>query len=184
MNDEAKQMQIRWRRRLFGFHLLVWLSARLAIGSIGVMPPEIIYHLLDYWALLVAGHAFLLAIFDGRDQADPPLRRLNRLIEPRERRWSLLALDALLWIMFTMMIASRVIPEAIIFQYAAPISLAWLALTAVGLGHLWLILFAEVRDRSDKPKRAAKSRLDDAPLADDGELPDFAEEILKRSQKR
>ncbi len=185
MNDQAKHIQISWRRRLFGFHLLVWLIVRLAIGSIGVMPPEIIYSLLNDWALLVLGHGLLLAILDGRDQADPPLG-LSRLIDPRERRWSLLAIIALLWVLFTMMIASRVIPEALIFQYAAPISLAWLALTAVGLAHLLLIVYAEVRDRSGKRKRDAQARLslDDAPLADDGELPDFAEEILKRPQKR
>jgi hypothetical protein len=192
MNDEAKHIQISWRRRLFGFHLLIWLVVRLAIGSIGVMPPEIIYRLLDYWALLVAGHAGLLAFLDGRDQADPPLRSLNRLVEPRERRWLLLAIDGLLWIMVTMMIASRVIPEAVIYQSAALIALAWLALTAVGIGHLWLVLFAEIRDysrtRSGKRKRDEQAGphldADAAPLADDGELTDFAEDILKRQQKR
>ena len=87
-------LNIRWRRRLFGFHLLMWLAARLAVGSINQTPPAAIYNLLDIWALVVAIHGVLLVIVDGRDRAELPIRQLNRLIEPRERRWSLLAIDA------------------------------------------------------------------------------------------
>ena len=153
MSDEAKRLNIRWRRILFGFHLLIWLAARLAVGSINQMPPEAIYHLLEVWALIVAIHAVALVVLDGLDRAEPPLQQINRLIEPRERRWSLLAIDALAWIMLTVAIANRVIPEKVIFQFAAPLSLVWLALTALGMAHVLLVLYAEIRDHAPLRKR-------------------------------
>ena len=178
MNAEAKRVNIHWRRSLFGAHLLIWLLVRLAIGSIDEMPPEVIYHWLTLWAFGVYGHGILLAIFDGRDRADLP-DWLQRLIEPRERRWSLLALNAMLWIIATMAIASRVIPYETISRYAAPLSLVWLALTAAGLFQTLLVLYAEVRDRTALRKRKNGARqLGEAPalrverleLSDDGEL--------------
>ena len=173
MDDEVKRLNIRWRRILFGAHLLIWLIARLAVGSIQQTPPEAIYDLLQTWGFVVAFHAVVLMILDGRDRAELPIKRLNRLIDPRERRWTLLSIDALVWILFTMMIASRVIPEAVIFEYATPISLVWLALTAVGLAHVLLVLYAEVRDRAPIRKRkndVLAQRGETALLTSDGEL--------------
>ncbi|MBI1256327.1 MAG: hypothetical protein GC204_02545 [Chloroflexi bacterium] len=161
MNDEARRLNIRWRRNLFGFHLLIWLVARLAVGSINQMPPEAIYNLLEVWALVVAIHAVGLVVLDGRDRADLPIKALHRLIEPRERRWTLIAIDALVWILLTMMIASRVIPESTIIEYAAPLSLLWLALTAVGLAHVLLVLYAEIRDHAPMRKRKNSARVQD-----------------------
>jgi hypothetical protein len=192
MSDEAKRLNIRWRRIFFGFHLLLWLMARLAVGSIQQMPPEAIYTLLEVWALGVALHAVLLAIAEGRDRADLPITALHRLIDPRERRWTLLAIDALVWVLFTMMIASRVIPEGVIFQYVAPLSLAWLALTGMGMAHLLLVLYAEIRDRvpMSKRKNNAQVRHGETPLLTrDGELLETIDEpsdaaILQQHSKR
>ncbi len=187
MNDDAKRVQIRWRRLLFGFHLLVWLIARLAVGSIDVTPPLVIYNLLDDWALLVAAHGILLAVLDGRDHADLPVAWLRALIEPRERRWLLLALDAVLWVLFTMAIASRVIPYDFILRYVNPLMLAWLAHTAFGIFQVLLVIYAEVFDHTqgrwkvdEKPKRELDSTL---LLDDDGELVDYPDESLRKLKR-
>jgi hypothetical protein len=191
MNHEAKYIQISWRRRLFGFHLLMWLIVRLAVGSLDQMPPAGIYDGLHLWGFIVAAHGLLLAIVDGRDHAELAFRPLNWLIEPRERRWSLLIIDAALWIIFTMAIASRTISLDLLIQYMGLISLVWLALTAVGLAHAMLVIYAEVyerasrkRKRDEKVKPALELENGLPVLVDDGELADFAEEILKRQQKR
>ena len=181
MSDEARRLNIRWRRRLFGFHLLMWLMARLAVGSINQMPPEAIYNLLDVWALVLALHAIALVVLDGRDRAEPPLKQINRLIEPRERRWTLMAIDALVWIILTMMIANRVIPEYLIFRYVVPLSLAWLALTGVGLAHVLLVVYAEIRDRAPMRKRKNRTGVgaegsERSLLTSDGELLETIEE--------
>ena len=175
MNDDAKRLNIRWRRIFFGAHLLIWLIARLAVGSIQQTPPEAIYDLLQTWGFFVAFHALLLVILDGRDRADLPIQRLHKLIEPRERRWSLLAIDAMLWIMLTVAIANRLIPYNTIVEYAAPISLTWLALTAVGMTHSGLVLYAEIRDRAPMGKRKNQS-VETALLTRDGELLETIEE--------
>ena len=194
MNNEAKQVQIRWRRILFGFHLLMLLVARLAVGSIGEMPPEAIYRGFELWGMLVAVHSVLLAVLDGRDHADLPFKWMLKLIEPRERRWSLLAIDAALWVMVTVAIANRVIAYDVIARYAIPLALLWLAQTAFGMLHLLLVLYAEVRDRSvrRKHKNDEKSKLIRGygdplgdpllQLIDDGELIDFAFEAQPEAQ--
>lgn len=174
MNAEAKRIAIRWRRILFGFHLLVWLIARLAVGSIGEMPPSAIYSGLEVWGLIVFAHGVALAFLDGRDHADLPFERLHALIEPRERRWSLLAVDMLLWIMFTMAVANRVIPEATLFRYVQLLALLWLAHTAFGLFHILLMIYAEVRDfTAGKRKNDEKLKPGEMLKFDDGELIDF-----------
>ncbi len=174
MSADAKQTAIHWRRILFVFHLLVWLIARLAVGSIREMPPTVIYDWLSAWGFVVFGHGLVLAILDGRDQAEPPFRWLTGLIEPRERRWSLLAVNGMLWIISTMAIASRTIPEAVIFQYSTPLALLWLALTGFGLAHVLLALYAELYDRAAVKHKREEKATPVAPLllSDDGELID------------
>ena len=189
MSDEAKRVHIHWRRVLFGFHLLIWLVVRLVIGSINQMPPTIIYDLLEVWGFVVFAHGLALAYFDARDDADLPFAWMRRLVNPRERRFSLLAIDAAVWVIATMAIASRVIPEDVIFQNAAALSLAWLALTAFGICHLLLVVYAEVRDVMN-PKRknvtniGMAEHLEQLALADDGELIDFDEQGRRNSDHR
>src|SRR5215207_10218507 len=110
MSLDAKAVAIRWRRLLFGFHLLMLLIVRLAVGSINEMPPPAIYNGFAVWGFVIFGHALLLAVLDGRDCADLPFDWMKRLIDPRERRWTLFALDVLLYALFTIAIANRVIP--------------------------------------------------------------------------
>jgi hypothetical protein len=189
MSDEAKRVHIHWRRMLFGFHLLMWLVARLAVGSINQMPPEAIYNLLEIWGFLVFGHGLALAMLDARDDAELPFEWMRRLVNPRERRYSLLALDAAVWVIVTMAIASRVIPEDVIFQNAVPLSLAWLALTAFGICHVLLVVYAEVRERwSHKPKHMPDSgiaeHLEKLAFADDGELIDFEDAQRRKNDHR
>jgi hypothetical protein len=173
MSDDAKLTAIRWRRILFGFHLLVWLVARLAVGSIRQMPPAEIYDGLAIWGVLVFVHGLVLAGLDGRDHAELPFRGLRPLLD-RERRIPLLLIDALLWVIFTTAIASRIIPEPIIFRYAAPLSLLWLTHTGYALAHVLLVLYAEINDRADtKRKHGEKPKSVPLMLADDGELVDF-----------
>lgn len=202
MNDEATRVAIRWRRILFSFHLLVWLVARLMVGSIDEMPPTIIYHWLSVWGFVVVGHGAVLAWLDGRDHADLPFQWMTALVQPRERRWSLVVIDAALWLLFTILIANRVIPEVTVFRYVVPLSLAWLAHTAFGILHLLLVEYAEVRDRTPKAKLKHDAFLTDEPrrqearllasddgVADgaaDGELIDFNEiaDIAAESRKQ
>jgi hypothetical protein len=167
MDDEARRVAIRWRRVLFGFHLLVLLIVRLAVGSIGEMPPRQIYQGFELWGFVIAAHGLLLAILDGRDRADLPLRQLNRLIEPRERRWLLLITDVTLWVVFTIAIATRTIPEATIEAFILPLGIAWLLHTGVGLAHIWLMVFAEVHDRATATKRKNDDKAKTALLADE-----------------
>lgn len=169
MDNEARRVAIRWRRVLFGFHLLVLLVVRLAVGSIGEMPPREIYQGFELWGFIIAAHGLLLAILDGRDRADLPLRQLNRLIEPRERRWLLFVVDAALWIIFTMAIASRTIPETTIEAFILPLAIAWLLHTGVGLAHIWLMVFAEVRDRAAASKRKNDEKAKTALLAEEAD---------------
>gem|GEM_PF-6329342 len=188
MNPEAKAIAIRWRRILFGFHLLLVLLARLAVGSIDTMPPPEIYNGFALWGFMVVGHALLLAILDGRDHAELPFEWMKWVIDPRERRWSLFVIDALLYVMFTIAIANRVIPEQTIFQYVVPLSLLWLAHTGIGFLHILLVLYAEVRDRTqgkDKRKNDAETQIPTRLVqGDDGELIDWIdvpEQEIKRS---
>jgi hypothetical protein len=179
MSDEAKHLNIRWRRIYFGSHLFLIVLVRLLIGSLHQMPPPEIYNMFEAWGAIIMLHAVLLAIAEGRDRAEPPLKQINRLIVPRERRWSLLAIDAMVWIILTVAIANRVIPERVIFQYVVPLSLLWLALTAGGLAHILLVLYAEVRDRAPSRKRKvnAQFRHGETPLlTSDGELLETIEE--------
>lgn len=187
MSDEARRVHIHWRRVLFGFHLLMWLVARLAVGSINQTPPAAIYNLLEIWGFLVFGHGLALAVLDGRDDAELPFEWMRRLVATRERRFSLLALDAAVWVIATMAIASRVIPEAVIFQNAAPLSLAWLALTAFGICHILLVIYAEVRERTTHKRKnvtdaGIAEHLGQLAFADDGELIDF-DEARRRSER-
>jgi hypothetical protein len=148
------------------------------------MPPFAIYDGLSLWGFVVLAHGALLAFLDGRDHADLPFAWMTQLVQPRERRWSLLVIDVVLWILFTVAIASRVIPEATIFRYVAPLSLAWLAHTAFGILHVLLVIYAEVGDHTpDKPKRDASLDEPSLLLAEDGELIDFAD-IAARSRKQ
>lgn len=189
MNAEAKRVAIRWRRMLLGFHLLMALVARLLVGSLDQMPPPEIYNGFAVWGLIFALHALLLAVLDGRDHADPPFNWMESLIHPRERRWSLFAINLLLWVMFTIAIANRVIPEGVIFQNVVALSLAWLAHTAIGFLHILLMIYAELYDRSaqDKGKRK-NSEAAELPvrlaLADDGELVEYAEQALKQNERK
>jgi hypothetical protein len=177
---------IRERRKLFGFHLLICLIARLSVGSIGQMPPYPIYDWFAIWGIVIFGHSVLLAILDGRDHAELPHPALNRLIEPRERRWSLFIIDAAVWIIFTMAIASRVIPESMILQYVVPLSLLWLAHTAFGLLHVLLLIYAKVRDHTVGKRKNAPAAKHINPLLtdDDSELIDFPESGLEVKHKR
>lgn len=189
MSDDAKRVYIHWRRVLFGFHLLIWLAARLAVGSINQMPPADIYNLLTTWGFLVFGHGLALAVLDGRDDAELPFAWMRRLVNPRERRFSLLAIDAAVWVIATMAIASRVIPENVIFQNVVPLALAWLALTAFGICHVLLVVYAEVRDRwSHKRKNITNAgmteHIEQLALADDGELIDFNEVGRRKHDQR
>lgn len=173
MSDDAKVTAIRWRRILFGFHLMVWLIVRLVVGSLPELPPAGIYDGLHGWALLVMAHGLVLAVLDGRDHAPLPFG-LNRLIQPRERRWSLLAIDAALWIILTMAIATRTISMPLIIQFLVPLMLAYLGLTAFGIAHVGLVLYAEIHDRAyRKRKNDQKPKSVPLMLTDDGELVDF-----------
>ncbi len=174
MDAEAKRRVIRWRRILFAFHLLLWLTARLVVGSLPSIPPAGVYDNIHWWGILVFGHWLLLAVLDGRDGVELPLG-LSRFVEPRERRWSLLTIDAAVWIIFTMAIASRTISLPLIMQFVVPISLAWLGLTAVGIAHVGLVVYAIIHDRMLR-KRKNKDMVwtaDRLALANDGELIDF-----------
>lgn len=184
MNDEAKAVAIRWRRILFGFHILVLLIARLAVGSIDQMPPPDIYEGFGVWGFIVLAHGVLLAVLDGRDHAHLPAW-MSALIEPRERRWSLFVIDATLWVLFTVAIANRVIPEATIFRYVIPLSLAWLAHTGFGIVHILLMIYAEVRARTPgkaKLKRHTLATESPLPIADEDKLIDFPD-VAARSHR-
>ena len=188
MNAEAKQVAIRWRRMLLGFHLLMVLVARLLVGSLDQMPPPDIYNGFAVWGLIVALHALLLAVLDGRDRADLPFGWMEHIVHPRERRWSLFAINGLLWVMFTVAIANRVIPEEVIFRNVATLSLLWLGHTAVGFLHILLVIYAEIYDRSPGSSKRKNTDETELPvrlaLADDGEMVDFAEQALKRKQSK
>ncbi|HVU09671.1 MAG TPA: hypothetical protein VHD90_00280 [Phototrophicaceae bacterium] len=177
--DDAKQVHIQWRRRLFGFHALIWLIARLAVGSLRVTPPLAIYQGFETWGVLVVLHGILLAILDGRDQARLPFAWLRHLIEPRERRWSLLTIDAALVFSLTIAILTRIIPFETLERFAAPISLLWLALVGFGYAQILLMIYAEVRDRSVRKRKRGEKRKPEGAFsdlvtpADDGELLDF-----------
>lgn len=185
MNDEARAVAIRWRRILFGFHVLMVLIARLLVGSIDQMPPPEIYQGFEVWGLIVLAHAVALAYLDGRDHADLPFGWMTALVQPRERRWSLFALDAALWVLFTIVIANRSIPEATILRYVVPLALLWLAHTGFGIFHTLLVIYAEVRDRMPGKTKLKRGIFpDEMPplIADDGELIDFPD-IVARSRK-
>lgn len=189
MSDDSKRVHIHWRRVLFGFHLLMWLVARLAVGSINQMPPEAIYNLLEIWGFLVFGHGLALAVLDARDDAELPFVWMRRLVNPRERRFSLLAIDAAVWVIATMAIASRVIPENVIFQNVVPLSLAWLALTAFAICHVLLVVYAEVRDRWSRKRKnitnvGMTEHLEKLAFADDGELVDFEDAQRRKNDYR
>ncbi|MEO8396212.1 MAG: hypothetical protein ABI700_24675 [Chloroflexota bacterium] len=183
MSDDAKRLNIRWRRILFSFHLLLMLGARLAVGSIHEMPPPEIYHMFEVWGFIILIHAVVQAVLDGRDRADLPIRWLNRVIEPRERRYTLLTIDALVWVMMTVALANRVIPEQTIVQYAVPLALLWLALTGIGLAHLLLLVYAEIRDRAPIRKRKNNAMLqggETLTMTSDGELLETIDEARQR----
>jgi hypothetical protein len=152
------------------------------------MPPTIPYQGLELWGLVVTAHGVLLAILDGRDHVELPNSVLNRLIEPRERRWSLFIIDAAVWIIFTMAIASRVIPETVIFQYVVPLSLLWLAHTTFGVFHVLLMIYAEVRDHTRGKRKnnpIFKGLLTEpSGFTGDGELIDFPEQTSEVRRKR
>ncbi len=188
MEAEAKQVQIRWRRILFGFHVLIWLIARLVVGSLSVMPPLALYQDFESWGALVALHGLVLAILDGRDQARVP-SWVNHLIETRERRWSLLAIDMALVISLTIAMANRIIPYEIIERYAVPLSLLWLVLVGFGYTQILLTIYAEVRDRTAHKRKYVEKRKPElafdalAASADDGELIDFPEPNQYKTQQ-
>lgn len=188
MSLDAKAIAIRWRRMLFIFHLLLVLAARLAVGSLDTMPPAEIYNGFAVWGFVIFGHALLLAVLDGRDRADLPFAWMEQVVNPREQRWTLFAIDIVLYVLFTIAIANRVIPREIIFQYAVPLSLLWLAHTAVGFLHILLVLYAEVRDRAGGKSKRKNDSLshtsEQLMLAEDGELMDWdnvPEQKIKRS---
>lgn len=179
MSDEARALNIRWRRIYFGSHLFLIVLVRLLIGSLHQMPPPEIYNMFEAWAAVITLHAVLLAIAEGRDRAELPFKQLNWLIDPRERRWSLLAIDAMVWTGLTVAMANRIIPERTIIEYAVPLALLWLTLTAVGLEHLLLVLYAEVRDRAPIRKRKngnLQTNQTTALLTSDGELLEMIDE--------
>ena len=187
MNVDAKAMHIRWRRILFFFHLSMGLVARLFVGSLDKMPPPDIYNGFALWGLFVAGHALLLAVLDGRDRAELPFDWMKSIVQPRERRLMLLVVDAALWMVVTMAIANRVIPEGFIFQNVVMFSLLWLAHTAIGFLHLLLVIYAEVYDRTAEHKEKYKNKFDSElpvrlAVADDGELVDFAQVQSERKR--
>src|SRR4051794_11286432 len=96
MNAEAKRAAIHRRRILFGAHLLIWLIARMVVGSMAQVPPGT-YEGFWGWGLLVFGHWLLLSIRDGRDRTELPFGLLNRLVVSRERRWLLFIINVMLW---------------------------------------------------------------------------------------
>jgi hypothetical protein len=169
MDAEARRVAIRWRRVLFAFHLFMLLIVRLAVGSISEMPPREIYEGFGLWGIVIAAHGLLLAILDGRDRAELPFPPLQAVIEPRERRWLLFFLDAALWVVFTMAIASRTIPNATIERFVLPLALLWLAHTGIGLAHIWLMVFAEVRDRAVRRKRKNDEKAKSALLSNEAD---------------
>ena len=174
-------LQIRWRRILFGFHLLVWLIVRLAVGSINEMPPARDLTMAGAWALIVLAHGVLLAILDGRDHAEPPFAWMNRCRSAaRAPLVAAASSTRCCGCCSPMAIADRIIPEDTIFRYVVPLSLAWLAHTAFGILHVLLVIYAEVRacatpaEMAEKPKRDLFA--DETPLlvTDDGELVDLS----------
>ncbi len=188
MNADARRIHIHWRRMLFLFHLGMGLVARLLVGSLDQMPPPEIYHGFELWGVIVALHALLLAALDGRDGADLPAW-MQRIIQPSERRRSLFAIDLLLWVMFTVAIANRVIPEGFIFQNVVVFSLLWLAHTGIAFGHLLLLVYGEVYDRTAKNKAKRKNTpASELPvrlaLAEDGEIVDLAQALTADKRKR
>lgn len=188
MNAEAKAVNIRWRRLLLVFHLLLVLLARLAVGSLDQMPPPEIYNGFEIWAFVIVGHALLLALLDGRDRAEPPFAWMKQIIEPRERRWTLFGIDALAYILFTVAIANRVIPESVILANPVTYALLWITHTGIIFLHILLFIYAEVRDRSGGKSKRKNDDFSQFPArlvqGDDGELVDWidlTEQKIKRS---
>jgi hypothetical protein len=175
MNDDAKPTAGRWRRALFGLHLFVWMIVRLMVGSLPEMPPAGTYEALFAWGLLVFGHWLLLSLQEGRDRVELPFHFLNRLIVPRERRWLLLVIDAMLWFMSEAGAAGLLFSSYygyLVMRYETAFSLLWLAQTVVVVAHLGLAAYAEIHDRS-ATKRKNDDNIKAIPalrLGDDGEL--------------
>ena len=189
MNADARRIHIHWRRMLFLFHLGMGLVARLLVGSLDQMPPPEIYHGFELWGVIVALHALLLAALDGRDRAELPFDWMKRIIQPSERRRSLFAIDFLLWLMFTVAIANRVIPEEVIFRNMLVLPLLWLAHTGIAFTHLLLLVYGEVFDRTAKYKEKRKNTLDAElsvrlALAEDGKIVDLAQALTPDKSKR
>jgi hypothetical protein len=171
--DAEKRRAVRRRRIVFSAHLLLFIIARLLIGSPEQMPRTTVYEGYFFWGVLVFVHWLLLAFFDARDRAPLPFRWLNRLVVPRERRWLLLIIDVMLWFIGEAGVAGVFISGYYLTRYETPISLLWGLQTLVMLTHLALATYAEINDRVGKNKRKNDDKAQAALPADDGELIDF-----------
>jgi hypothetical protein len=173
--ETEKRAAIRRRRILFGAHLLFFVIARLVIvqGPVSEAPPAI-YEAFWAWGALMLGHWLLLSIQDGRDGAQLPFRQLNRLVVPRERRWLLFIIDAMLWFISEAGVAGLLIPGYYLARYEAPISVLWTLQTLILAVHMGLASYAEINERMTATKRKNDDKAKGALIqADDGELIDF-----------
>lgn len=171
---DTDRATVRRRHILFSAHLLLWLLARLGV-AVMITPTEpqtAAYVVLLVWAGLLVGHWLALAVHDARDRLALPFRWLNRLLVPRERRWMLLIIDAMLWFISEAGAAGVIIPHYYFARYENLVAIIWTGQTAVLLAHLGLAAYAEIHDRVTPGKRK-NDDLAQATQPMDGELVDF-----------
>jgi hypothetical protein len=173
--DAEKRRAVCRRRIIFSAHLLLFVIARLVIGSPPQMPRTTVYEGYFFWGVLVFVHWLLLAYFDARDRTPLPFRWLNRLVMPRERRWLLLIIDVMLWFTSQAGVAGLLFSSYynyLLMRYETPIALLWALQTLVMLTHLALATYTEINQRvvATKRKNDAKAK---TVLPADGELVDF-----------
>jgi hypothetical protein len=172
--DTDKRATVRRRHILFSAHLLLWLIARLGVAAMTTLtePQTAAYAVLLVWAGLLVGHWLALSVHDARDRIALPFRWLNRLLVPRERRWLLLIIDAMLWFISEAGAAGVIIPHYYFARYESLIGIIWTLQTAVLLAHLGLATYAEIHERAAGRKRK-NDDVATSVLSDDGELIDF-----------
>lgn len=171
--DADKRAAIRRRRIVFAAHGVLFVLVRMVVGSLPQMPPSGTYEAIFVWGVFLFAHWLALAYREARDGVALPFHWLNRLVVPRERRWLLLVIDAMLWFIAQAGVTGLIIPHYYYARYENLVWAVWSVQTLVLLAHLGLAAYAEMDDRIALRKRKNDDKAQAALPADDGELIDF-----------